>query len=451
MKEEPTRSDIPGISWPPVRVGKNAVLSALLGELEKTQWMSSEKIEELQMRQFANLVNHHLKNTPSFVKRIAKARLGGKIASTKNGLKRIPVLTRRDIQDAGKSFFCLQVPREHQPVSVTKTSGSTGEPVVISKTAINLAFWSVNTLRDHIWHDRDMSGKLAAIRAVFKEPTELRDWGSPVADLYHSGSTQCIPIMTDVRKQMRMLEKFKPNLILTHPSTIQAYCDLWEEYGFGLGRLKHIRSIGETVSDDLRQSVKELTGLPIEDLYSSQEVGIIALQCPDSDLYHVMAESLIVEVLNGNNTACAEGEVGRVVVTDLHNFASPIIRYEIGDFAEVAGTCACGRGLPTLRRINGRERHLIKYPDGKRSWPKWGNKQISEIANIRQIQLVQEKLDALELRLVTDVELAGEQEQAIVKIVRKKLEYPFKVRITQSRERLELSSSGKFEQFYCKI
>jgi len=61
---------------------------------------------------------------------------------------------------------------------------------------------------------------------------------------------------------------------------------------------------------------------------------------------------------------CA-GQVGRVVVTDLHNFATPLIRYDLGDYAEMADTCPCGRGLPALKRIMGRRRNMVRLPDGR--------------------------------------------------------------------------------------
>lgn len=451
MTERITKSDIPGISWPSIRIGKNAVLTALMSELEKTQWLPTVKIEELQIQQLSVLIKHHSTNTPSFSKRLVKAKLGAKRVSSKNGLHSLPILTRRDIQNAGSTFFCRQVPKEHQPTSVSRSSGSTGEPVVVSKTAINMALFSVNMLRDHSWHKRDFSGRLSTIRASFSEPSEHPNWGSPMTDLYQTGVTQCIPVKTDVRKQIRMLEKFRPNVLITYPNNLQALCEIWAKKGFKHSTLKHIRTFGETVSDDLRGEVKNITGLPIEDNYSSQEVGIIAIQCPESGLYHVMSESLIVEILNDDNSACSTGEVGRVIVTDLHNFASPIIRYELGDYAEVGGECSCGRGLPTLRRINGRERNLVKYPDGSRRWPVWGNKQIYGFSEVRQIQLVQQAIDEIELRLVTDDELTIDQENIFIQIVQENLGYPFKVRVTQSRDNLERNESGKFEQFYCKV
>ena len=105
------------------------------------------------------------------------------------------------------------------------------------------------------------------------------------------------------------------------------------------------------------------------DTYSSQEVGVIAIECPQGDGYHAMSEGLVVEVLRDDGEPCAAGETGHVVVTDLTNFATPLIRYDLADLAEAAGPCACGRGLPRIRRILGRERNLLRLPDGRRFWP----------------------------------------------------------------------------------
>ena len=97
-------------------------------------------------------------------------------------------------------------------------------------------------------------------------------------------------------------------------------------------------------------------------MYSSQEVGYIALECPTGESYHVQAENVLVEVLDDQDRPCSPGDVGRVVVTALHNFATPLLRYDIGDYAEVGAPCPCGRGLPALRRIMGRQRNMALLP-----------------------------------------------------------------------------------------
>jgi phenylacetate-CoA ligase len=88
-------------------------------------------------------------------------------------------------------------------------------------------------------------------------------------------------------------------------------------------------------------------------MYSANETGYLALQCPLSGHYHVQSETVLVEVLDEVGRACRPGETGAVVVTPLQNFAMPLLRYSLGDFAEVGSPCACGRHLPVLKEILG--------------------------------------------------------------------------------------------------
>jgi phenylacetate-CoA ligase len=97
--------------------------------------------------------------------------------------------------------------------------------------------------------------------------------------------------------------------------------------------------------------VEEAWGVPVIFIYSRAEIGVMALQCPQNDHLHVQSENVRLEVLDDDNMPCQPGETGRVVVTPLHNYQTPLVRYEIGDYAEVGEACSCGRGLPVLIRI----------------------------------------------------------------------------------------------------
>lgn len=189
---------------------------------------------------------------------------------------------------------------------------------------------------------------------------------------------------------------------------------------------------------------------PVADLYSSQEVGNIALQCPEGEGYHVMAESVLVEVLDDQGAPCSDGQVGRVVISDLHNFATPLIRYDIGDMAEPGGRCACGRGLPTLRRILGRERNLLLLPDGSRHWPLVGFARFREVAPIQQYQMVQHSRSAVEVRLVCERPLTQDEETRLGDVIRGALGYPFDLDFIYFAGELPRSPGGKFEEFVCK-
>jgi len=199
-------------------------------------------------------------------------------------------------------------------------------------------------------------------------------------------------------------------------------------------------------SEELRRLVRKVFEVPVTDFYSSQELGYIALQCPGHEHYHVQSESVIVEVLREDGSACAPYETGRLVVTSLRNYATPLVRYEIGDYGALGEPCSCGRGLPVLHSIKGRVRNMLRLPDGGKRWPNFGFQKLMEIAELRQFQVVQTQLDAIELKLVVDAPLGAEKEARLRAILAASLGYPFAITITYHTV-LSRSAGGKFEDF----
>ncbi len=186
------------------------------------------------------------------------------------------------------------------------------------------------------------------------------------------------------------------------------------------------------------------------DMYSAEEVGYIALQCPEHEHYHVQAENLLVEILDESDRPCPPGAIGRVVLSTLHNFAMPLIRYEIGDYAEPGEPCPCGRGLPVIRRILGRERNLMACPDGQRRFPVFPAGNWMHIAPIRQIQIVQKTVDHLELRLAISTELRREEQEELKGVLRKSLGFPFRFTFAYYEE-IPSGPGGKYEDFICEV
>ena len=166
-------------------------------------------------------------------------------------------------------------------------------------------------------------------------------------------------------------------------------------------------------------------------------------------MYHIMSESLLVEVLDEHGNPCLPGQVGRVVITDLHNFATPLIRYDNGDYAEAGTACPCGRGLPTLKRIAGRERNMLLLPDGRR-WPAIGNYRVREIAPIRQYQIIQRNRETIEVRLVSDTPLTDGQETRLKEVIHESLEFPFQLQFVYFPGNIPRGPGGKLEEFICE-
>jgi phenylacetate-CoA ligase len=177
----------------------------------------------------------------------------------------------------------------------------------------------------------------------------------------------------------------------------------------------------------------------------------MALQCPETGRYHVQSESVLLEVLDDAGRPCAPGEVGRIVATSLHNFAQPMIRYDIGDYAEVGGPCPCGRGLPVLDRILGRFRNMLTLPDGRRIWPRLSEGRYREVAPIRQYQVVQTGRAALEVRLAAERPLSADEEAKLRAMILGRIgSADFALTFTY-HDAIPRSAGGKFEDFKSEI
>jgi phenylacetate-CoA ligase len=422
---------------------------ALLGELRASERLPAADLGQRQRAALQVLAGHAAAQSPHFAARLQAAGLEVGALAQAGGLAMLPPLTRRELAGAAEALFCRTWPAAHGAAVPTSTSGSTGEPVTVRRTGRCRLYWLAYALREHLWHDRDFGGRLAVVRAHFSEPVEVPDWGPPCNLLFQTGMGSARPITSSLQQLCAWLARFEPDYLLALPTIVEGIVAELEASGRRLGRLRGIRTLSETVHPRLREASGRVLGVPIHDSYTSQEAGIMATQCPEEGGYHV-SETILLEVLDPCGQPCAPGQTGRIVVTDLINFATPLIRYEIGDYAEVGAPCACGRGLPVIRRFLGRERNLLLLPDGSRHWPTVGFHRWSEAHPVRQFQFVQLDRETILARMSAPTRPAPEQEAQLTGIIQSALQHPFEIRYEWHEAPLPRGVGGKFEEFLCR-
>ena len=361
----------------------------------------------------------------------------------------LPLLTKETLRSASAALNAAAVPPAHMPLAVVRTSGSTGIPVEVNTTAVTRALWNALAVREHLWHRRAFGKRLGVIRS-FKPSEGIRrgidnpDWGPPVADLYRTGPASVVHVKQPVEVLIEWLQRFDPHYLLTYPSVAAA---LFGALGPGsrTPALEELRLMSEPVDVEFERRLKDAWGVRVSDIYSCNENGKIAMRCREHDNLHVQSEGIFVEILNERGERCAPGESGQVVLTSLHNLATPLIRYQIGDYATVGEPCGCGRASPVIRRVLGRVKHMAMSPDGKRYYPitLW---QIRAVAPVRQSQWVQTALDAIELRVVLDRPLTEAEMQQAADIVRETLGFPYRVTVVPVDE-IARGPTGKFQEF----
>lgn len=458
MPLPPYRSALPGAHFPAVPPPKAQQALALQYQLAESERWPLEQIREAQLQQLTLVARHAVAHSPYWRQTFGKARVDLRQPLTMEGLRSLPLLTRHAIQDHGEAMRCANVPKEHGRVGSTQTSGSSGTPVTVFKTELSLLYWRAFTLRDHLWHRRDLTAKSCLIRylpgddqALPPHGRQVPNWGPPTTDVFETGPAAMLSIQTSADDQARWVLTQRPKYLLVYPSGLSDLLDRWEAWGEVPEGLEQVRTISEAVPASLRARCESLTGATLCDIYSTQEVGYIALQCPDHPHYHLQSESCLTEILREDGTPCGPGEVGRIVVTPLHNLAMPLFRYDIGDMAEMGEPCPCGRGLPVIRRILGRVRGMLRHPDGSTSWPVFGGQYFRDVAPIRQWRVVQPRLDHVDVEVLPERPLTDAEREALVASARKHSGWTHGLALVERDTPIPRTASGKYPDFVCTI
>lgn len=440
-------STLDGVQWPAVPGVEGARMLALQWQLLRSERWSPAALREAQFAQLLLLLRHAAATVPFYRERLSGIALDRPLDAA--AFAQIPLLRRQDIQEHFAALCSTMVPPDHGHVHEGQTSGSTGRPIRFLATALTEAFWHVFTLREHLWQRRDFSAKLAAIRARVTPGAES-GWGASTDSAFRTGPAVMCNTEQPMPAQAQWLMQENPEYLISVASNVQELARHCGQRGLRPERLREVRTYGEALHPEARGVIRSAWNVPVTDMYSCREAGYLALQCPGHEHYHVMAEGVHLELLNAAGAPCAPGEMGRVVISTLHNFAMPLIRYDIGDYAEAGEPCACGRGLPVLRRIVGRVRNMLRLPGGGVRHPRFGEAQFGTVAPVRQFQVVQKTLADIEVALVVARPLTVDEEQTLRALILKNLAGPFNVAFVY-RDDIPRSAGGKYEDFRSEV
>ncbi len=158
------KSTVQGIEWPAIPSLKGRAILALLHQFERSEWLSADEIRAHQFGQLDRVLAHAWETVPFYREWFKGCGIANPKGITPEQWNGLPLIQRQDIQAAAGALHSRAVPRGHGRVSDIYTSGTTGRPIRVLRTELSDLFWAAFTVRDHLWHGRDVTGKLAAIR-----------------------------------------------------------------------------------------------------------------------------------------------------------------------------------------------------------------------------------------------------------------------------------------------
>jgi phenylacetate-CoA ligase len=382
-------------------------------DLERSQYLPERELLQQQQTRLADLLRFACNNNPFYRARLDYAGLSARTEWTPEAFRRIPVLTKATVRAQAQSMLTRGV--DPASLRIAKTGGSTGIPIEVRFTEVVSQLRNAAGRRSHRWSGWEVGEPMGAVwgNPVYPDSirSQLREW--LLAPTVYLDTMSITP--QAVRHFAAEWARVQPTLLFGHGHSVCVLAELVEELRITSIRPKGIIATSMMLLPHERAIIERVFGIKVTDLYGCEEVGLIACECERHEGLHLNVEQVLVEILREDGTPAEPGETGLVVVTDLLNRAMPLIRYRLEDLAERAtAPCSCGRGLPMLRRVVGRTADFLKRRDGSRvAGISLIENTLTRIPGIHQMQIVQDELLHLVIRIVAGIDFDAARRGAL--------------------------------------
>ena len=368
-----------------------------LDEYQRNQALDAEQIQALQWRKLQALLKHCWEQVPYYRRTWAEQGIGAPqdIASVAD-YARLPTLDKPTIR---ANFEDLIAPSHREGLLFKTTGGSTGEPLKFGYTRE-----SYERRLAIMWRGYGWAGARLGQRTLYL-------WGTPIGAqkrkerLYHAAFNRYMLNafeMSDERmaEYADAIDRFRPETIVSYVAPIVRMSEWLVANGRRIHRPQRILGAAEALHDSQRELIQQAFGAPAYNTYGCREFMLIAAECEHRQGLHLNADHLRVEL--GASVGVGEGP-REVIVTDLHNYGMPLLRYANGDLATAStARCTCGRALPLLASVDGRKLDALRTPDGRFVPGEYIVYAFLGATGIRRYQVVQKQLDRFDITVVRD-------------------------------------------------
>lgn len=419
-------------------------------QMEASQWWPPERLAELQTQRLRALLQHAQQHVPYYRQLFAGLGFDAGAVQGLADLQHLPLLTKDVIRQQGDALKSEQA----QGLARFNTGGSSGAPLIFFIG------------RERVTHD--VAAKWRATRwwKVDIGDPEIVVWGSPIElgaqDRVRQlrdrlMRTELLPAfeMSDARLDgfVERIRRRRPRMLFGYPSALAKIAQHARQRGVVMADLgiRVAFCTSERLYDEQRHTIETVFGCPVANGYGSRDAGFIAHQCPQGGM-HLTAEDVVVEIVDAAGQVLPAGQAGEIVVTHLATRDFPFIRYRTGDRAVMDDArCACGRGLPMLREIQGRATDFVHAQDGTVMHGLALVYTVRDIVGISEFKIVQESLALTRVQVVTGP-------GCDLPAARARIEREFKARLgpgvdvqVEAVDAIAAEASGKYRYVVSKV
>lgn len=410
--------------------------------MEEEQWWSAERIAAAQASRLRALLVEIGRHVPYYRALFAQCGFDPATVQDARDLQRLPFLTKAVIRANTEAL------KHENAVGLARfnTGGSSGEPLIFFIG------------RERVSHD--VAAKWRATRwwEVDIGDPEIVVWGSPI----ELGAQDRIKVWRDKIMRTQLLPAFemseakldafigtiratRPRMLFGYPSALNHIARHAQKRGVAMDdlgiRVAFVTS--ERLYDEQRETIARVFGCRVANGYGGRDAGFIAHECPAGNM-HITADDIVVEIVDAQGQVQPPGVAGEIVVTHLATSAFPFVRYRTGDVGVLSDeACACGRGLPLLKEIQGRSTDFVVAHDGTVMHGLSLIYILRDLQGLASFKVIQESRERTRVQLVTEPGFDTAQLATIVHGFKQRLGQDVEVLVEQVSE-IAAEKSGKF-------
>lgn len=415
------------------KVNKSPFLSKLK-EWRKISLYSRKELDELQCKKLQALLEH-ASSKAEFYRLLS-------ISPKKDPyawLAEFPVLPKTSFREHLPLF--LTIP-ENQNLTSIMSSGSSGPP---SKVYFNKEELANNRALQVLWwewagYSFGNSILQTGVNMNRSKEKKIKDFllqTHYINAMSHSDN--------EIEEELKRLVKEPRDHFIAYASSLFLFAKVAIEKGIEGVKFKSVISLGEKLLPNFRETIEKAFSCQVYDTYGASEGFLIASQCQKGN-YHILSPHVVLEILDDHNREVKPGEMGRVVLTGLDNFTTPLIRYEVGDLAvkSVEKDCSCGLNYPLLGEIIGRQTEFILTKKGKYITVQNVVRVMKHFPEVEQFKVVQDQEDSIRIIYIKDPNAPVVRESEIQQMFEEVFQEPMTF-IFESVNVLPKAKTGKFQ------
>ncbi len=389
-----------------------------------------------QKKQLSNLINHAYVRSDFWRQRIPAG------ISPQDVLPRLPILSRRDIAVQAQKEGSLFHDKKQGAPATYETTGSTGTPLKVFICEQNGYYNEVRSLAQYFIDHLPLDENRVEIKPVTRADGLRKKagpaaadphWAGPLSKIYRNGSNTTLRFNSDVDGLLNELAKDRVGYLVCPSRVIEQLLDRGPDLVEKLG-IKVWLHLSDYRSSEVVGKLKQI-GIPTLSNFSSGETGPIAFECRMNEGYYHVAHSNVIVECDRTVTTEFDGEVvSRLLITHLHSYATPLIRYDIGDFGKLHDGCPCGHDGPTLSHIYGRGKHFLRHPDGRFVPFYLSTRLLREAVDFEECRFRQETLDTITVQIGGREMLSRDEEERLKATIIAATDPAFEVVVMPVRE-----------------